>query len=244
MSGGKGGGSTTTVQAPQVTQEQKDLLKAQTQLYTDTLLPTYKNTVGGAKDLYDKTSGGYADQAKLGQDQANQTADTLGGFGSDALKTGLSGLTGLFGKDYEQNQVNAALQPGQEQYNQDLGGLGAQFGAGGQAGSARQYLAGANLASLNEQRQNNVRANVQQQIAGQRQGVGQFLTQAGAAGIGAGLNARSTAQQFAGSPLDYYNKYAGVAIGVPGASVNPNFSGTQGSSSTQNGSNWNKGFRI
>jgi hypothetical protein len=243
MSSGKGGGSQTVVQAPQITDEQKQLLKAQTDLYTNTLIPTYQQTVQGAKDIYNKTSGGVGEQAQTGQTAANAAAGLLGGAGASALTTGLTGLSGLFGKDYEQNQVNAALQPGQEQYQQDISGLNNQFGAGGQSGSARQYLAGANLASLNSARQNNVRANVQQQIAGQRQGVGQFLTQAGSSGIGAGLNALGTAQQFAGSPLDYFNKYAGVVYGTPQGAT-PNFSGTQGSTSTQTGSNWNKGVKL
>lgn len=244
MSGGKGGGSQTIVQAPQITQEQRDLLKAQTQLYTDTLLPTYRETVGGAKDIYGRTVGGVEQQAQQGQQASQAAAALLGGTGAGALQTGLQGLSNLFGQDYEQQQINAALQPGEEQYRQELSGLGAQFGAGGQAGSARSYLAGANLAGLQEQRRGNVRANVSQQIAGQRQGVGQFLTGAGASGIGAGLNALGTAQQFAGQPLDYYNKYAGVAFGVPGASVNPNFSGTQGQTQTTNSSRYGFGFNF
>jgi hypothetical protein len=243
MSAGKGGGSSQNTTTVQLTQEQKDLLKAQTKLYTDTLIPTYQQTVQGAKDIYGRTADIVGGQAQTGREAANAAAGLLGGAGASALTTGLSGLAGLFDKNYESEQVNAALQPGEEQYAQDVAGLGAQFGAGGQAGSARQYLAGANLAGLQEQRRGNIRANVRGQIAGQRQNVGQFLTQTGAGGIGAGLNALSTAQQFAGSPLDYYNKYAGVVYGTPSGAT-PNFSGTQGSSSSGSKSGWNVGINT
>lgn len=240
--GQKGGGSQTVVQAPQLTQEQKDLLRAQTDLFTKTLGPTYERTVEGAKDIYQGLAPGFAEQAQLGQAAAGRVGDIYEAAGTGALGLGLSGLSSVFGPEYQQQQLEAALQPGQEQYARDISGLQTRFGGAGGLGSARSALAGANLASLQSQRQGTVAAQTLGNIENLRAGAAGQLAAAGAQGLGAAINARSAAQQFAGSPLDLYNKYAGVVFGVPGASVNPNFAGTQGSVESQRSRSWSKGI--
>lgn len=242
MSGGKGGGSQTIVQAPQITEEQKELLRAQTDLFKNTLIPTYERTVGGARNIYENIAPGFGEQARQGQAAASRVGDIYETAGTGALGLGLSGLSRVFGQDYQDQQLAAALQPGEEQYARDITGLQTTFGGAGGLGSARSALAGANLASLQSQRQGTVRANVLGNIENLRAGAAGQLASAGAQGLGAAINARSAAQQFAGSPLDLYNRYAGVVYGVPGASVTPNFSGTQGRTETTNTRNWTKGF--
>jgi hypothetical protein len=56
MGGGKSSGSQNTTTTVQMTPEQRDLLKAQTGFLTDTAFPAYKETIGGAKDIYGRVA--------------------------------------------------------------------------------------------------------------------------------------------------------------------------------------------
>ena len=110
MGGGKSSGSTQAVLTP----EQTELLKLQTGALKDTFIPAYQSTVTGAKTLYDTMSPtantAATDAAKL----ATSIGSTLDTQGTNALKTGVTGLTGLFDPQYEEEQVQAALQAGRE----------------------------------------------------------------------------------------------------------------------------------
>ena len=79
MGGGKGSGNTST----QVTPEQTALLKAQTDALTGTFLPAYKNTIGGAGDVYNQQAASQANFANQGANQAAFSAQqgTEGGLG-------------------------------------------------------------------------------------------------------------------------------------------------------------------
>lgn len=237
MGGGKSSG--TTVQTPSLTQEQKDQIKAQTEFFTGTIKPSYENAVRGATDLYSANAGGTLNAAQNQAQTAMQAQEALGGTGESALRTGISGLQNLFGKDYEQNQVAAALAPAQAQYMQNLVGQQANFGGAGQLGSARQALAGQQLAGSNAAAQAQTAATVANQIAGQRAGAANQLAQLGQGGIGQALGAAGNAVSASMVPQQLYNQYASVIFGTPSSSYSPDFRGTQGSTTTANQSNMN-----
>lgn len=228
-----GGGSSST--SVQMTPEQTELLKLQTQQLKDVFMPAYTSTVGGAKDVYGQLSP-YMNQAALGAYNKYGAASTQAlDMASNAYTQGMSGLSGLFSPDYEKNQINAALQAGREATREQLGQQNAMYGAAGGLGSARQALADKNLQQLGEQRQATAAAGAQAQVqqnrmaaAGQMLGAGQSL---------ANLGLSSTGQQLAAaqSPMDLYSKYASIVYGVPQGSTNPNFAGTQGSSTSGSG---------
>ena len=178
MSFGKGGG--TTIQTAQPTPEQTALIKAQTDALTSTFLPSYQQAVGGAQTYLNNLAPNVAQAAQNLQGTAAQAQNVLGSTGESALRTGISGLQNLFGKDYEQQQINAAMAPAQMQYQQNVANQQAQFGATGNLGSARQALAGRQLAGQTQATQAATAANILKDIEAQR---------AAAAGPG-GLDAR------------------------------------------------------
>lgn len=239
MGGGKGGGSSTTVNTPSLTQEQKDQIKAQTEFFTNTIKPSYEQAVRGATDLYTSNAGGTLNAAQNQARTALQAQEALGGTGESALRTGISGLENLFGKDYEANQIAAALMPAQSQYMQNLANQQANFGGAGQLGSARQALAGQQLAGSNAAAQAQTAATVANQIAGQRAAAAQQLAGLGQAGIGQALGAAGNAVSASMVPQQLYNQYASLIFGTPSSSYNPDFRGTIGNTQTGNTSSYN-----
>lgn len=236
MSFGKSSGSS----APVLTQEQKDAIKAQTEMLTGTILPAYKGAVGGARDIYNQSAGGVLNAAQNLAGVAGQAQQTLGETGESALRTGISGLESLFNPDYERNQIMSALAPAQAQYAQNVAQQEAQFGGTGGLGSARQALAGRQAAGANQALMAKTAADVQAQIAAQRAGVGSQLAQLGQGGIGQALGAAGQQVSAAMTPQDFYNKYAGIIFGTPSGSYTPDFRGTQGT----NTSNTNMGINF
>ena len=238
MSFGKSSSTTT----PTLTQEQKDQIAAQTGFFTGTIAPTYQEAVRGATDIYNKNAGGVLNAAQNLGGVANQAQQTLGSTGESALRTGISGLESLFSPDYEANQIKAALAPAQAQYQQNLAGQQAQFGGAGNLGSARQALAGQQLAGQTQALQAGTAAQVQRDIAAQRAGVGSQLAQLGQGGIGQALGAAGQQVSAAMTPQQLYNQYASVIFGTPAASYSPDFRGTQGTSTT--GSKFGAEFKF
>lgn len=226
MSFGKGGG--TTYQTAQLTPEQQEQIKAQTQFFTGTVAPAYQQAVTGATNLYNAAAPGVTQAAQNLAGTASQAQEVLGRTGQSAVQTGIQGLENLFGGDYEKNQLAAALAPAQAQYAQNLAGQAAQFGGAGQLGSARQALAGQQLAGATQAAQMQTAAQVENQIAQQRLAAGQALTGAGQAGLGQALAAAGQGITAAMTPQQLYQQYASVLFGTPSASYNPNFAGTQG----------------
>jgi hypothetical protein len=228
MSFGKSSSTTT----PTLTDEQKAQIKAQTDFFTGTIAPTYTGAVKGATDVYNQNVGGVVNAAQNLGGTAQQAQQALGETGESALRTGISGLQSLFSPDYEQNQIQAALAGPQAQYQQNIAQQQAQFGGTGNLGSARQALAGQQLAGQNAALQAKTAADLQSQIAAQRMGVGQTLAGLGQGGIGQALGAAGQQITAAMTPQQLYNQYASVIFGTPASSYNTNFAGTQGSSKT------------
>ena len=228
-----GGGSSTTT--ANLTPEQSDLLKYQTQQLKDVFMPSYTSTVQGAKDVYGTLSP-YMNQAALGayNTYGDVSKAAIGGA-TNAYNQGMAGLSTLFSPDYESNQINAALQSGREATREQLAGQNAMYGAAGGLGSSRQALADKNLQQLGEQRQATAAAGAQAQVQQNRMAAANSMLGAGQSLANIGLS--STGQQLsaAQTPMDLYSKYASIVYGVPQASTTPNFAGTQGSSTSGSG---------
>lgn len=228
-------GKSSTTTTPQLTEEQKAQIKAQTDFFTGTIAPTYQQAVRGATDIYNLNAGGVLNAAQNQAGVARQAQQALGETGESALRTGISGLESLFDPNYEANQIQAALAPAQSQYMQNVANQGAMFGGAGQMGSARQALADRQLAGATQAAQMQTAADVQRGIAAQRAGVGSQLAQLGQGGIGQALGAAGSAVSAAMTPQQLYNQYASVIFGTPAASYSPDFRGTQGSTVDKEG---------
>lgn len=224
--GSSKGSSTST---PVVTEEQKDLLRAQTGFLTGTAFPAYQSTIGGAKDIYGLTAPAATSAAQSAMDVAQRSGAQQEVAGGASLGLGLKGLASLFGPQYKEQQVQGALQAGREATREQLGQQNAMYGGAGGLGSSRQALADTNLRQLGEQRQATAAAAAAAGVEANRAAAAKELA-------GTGLQALTGAQQSAASrigyamtPQDVYAKYASVIYGTPQASTTPNFAGTQGS---------------
>lgn len=228
MSFGKSSSYTT----PQLTQEQKDQIAAQTGFFTGTIAPTYQEAVRGATELYNVNAPGVLNAAQNQAGVARQAQEALGSTGESALRTGITGLQSIFNPNYEQNQISAALAPAQQQFQQNVTNLRSQFGGAGNLGSARQALAERQLAGQAQAQQASTAAQIQRDVAQQRLAAGQSLAGLGQGGLGQAMGAAGQVVTAAMTPQDLFNKYAGVIFGTPSAAYNPNFAGTQGQSQT------------
>ena len=235
-------GKSTSTSTPQLTQEQKDQIAAQTGMLTQTIIPSYTGAVQGAKDIYEQNAGGVLNAAQNQAGVARQAQQSLGETGESALRTGITGMQSLFSPDYEAKQIAAALAPAQSQYQQNLAGQQAQFGGAGNLGSARQALAGQQLAGQTMSQQAQTAAQVASNIAGQRAGVGNQLAQLGQGGIGQALGAAGNAVSASMTPQQLYNQYASVIFGTPASSYQTDFRGTQGT--TTSGSKFGAEFKF
>jgi len=238
MGGGKSSGTQTTT--VQMTPEQRELLKTQTDFLKGTALPAYQQTVGGAKDVLGQVMPAVQQTAGNASDVAARTGALQEVAGTGALATGLGGLASLFGKDYKEQQVQAALQSGRESARESQLGQNAMYGGAGGLGGARMALADKNLASLNAQRQATAAAAAASGVEANRAAAANQLAQLGGAGLTAAQGAAASRVGLAGAPQDIYNKYASVVYGIPQANTTPVFTGTQGS--TTKGSSKGMGF--
>jgi hypothetical protein len=232
MSFGKGSGSTTMI--PSLSPEQNAMIAAQTGLFTGTVGPAYQQAVQGATNLYNNTATGLTNAAQNLAGTAGQAQNVLGGTGESALRTGISGLENLYSPEYEQQQLNAVLQPAEAQYQQNLANQNIGFGATGQLGSARQAFANTQLAGVNQMNQQQAAAQVENQIAQQRASAASNLASLGQSGIGQAIGAAGQGITASMAPQQLYNQYASVLFGTPSGSWNPNFAGTQGQTQTSN----------
>ena len=213
-------GKSSSTSVPTLSPEQREYVKAQSDFYTNVIAPTYKDVVGGAKGIYEANLPG---MYKAGQNlagTAGQVQQTLGETGESALRTGVSGLQGLFGKDYEQNQIQAALAPAQAQYQQNIANQQAGFGGAGNLGSARQALAGQQMAGANAGQQAQIAAQVANQVAQQRQGAATSLMGYGGQALPGAISAANQIVGAANIPMDAYGRLASIAYGAPQASYN------------------------
>ena len=224
-------GKSSSTSTPTLSDEQKAQIAAQTEFFTGTIAPTYTGAVQGATDVYNKNIGGVTNAAQNLAGTARQAQASLGETGESALRSGISGLQSLFTPEYERNQIQAAMAGPQAQYQQNLANQQAQFGGTGNLGSARQALAGQQLAGQNQALQASTAAQIQRDIAAQRAGVGSTLAQLGQGGLGQGLGAAGQVVGASMVPQDLFNKYASVIFGAPAASYNLGPTGTSTSDS-------------
>jgi hypothetical protein len=225
-------GKSTQTTTPQLTEEQKAQIAAQTGFFTGTIAPTYEAAVKGATDVYNVNLPGVYSGAQNLAGTARQAQTSLGETGESALRSGITGLQSLFDPNYERQQVMAAMGPAQAQYLQNIQSQRAQFGGTGQLGSARQALADRQLAGQTQSAMMGTAAQISKDIASQRLQAASDLARLGQGGVGQAVGAAGTAAQAAFMPQDLYNRYASVIFGTPAASYSPNFAGTQGQTTT------------
>ena len=237
MSFGKQSG--TTYSNPELTPEQRQQIQAQNELFTSTIAPNIKGAVQGSTNLYQTNAPGVLNAAQNLAGTASQAGQTLGETGESAVRTGITGLESLFGKDYERQQLEAALGPAQGAYQKNLQDLSAQFGAAGGLGSARNALAAQQLAGQTQATQAATAANVLKDINAQRLTAAQQLAALGQGGLGQAIGAAQTGVGAAMTPQDYFNKYLAGPYGAPGASY---ALGPYGQSQTTSGMNY--GIKI
>lgn len=236
MGGGKSSGSS----APVVTQEQKDAIKAQTDFLTGTALPAYQKTIGDAGTVLRDVQG-YQNKAALNAfNQAGDVSKSSIEGANAMISSGNKTLQALFDPNYEQGQIQAALQAGRESARESQAGQNAMYGAAGGLGSSRMALADKNLASLNAQRQATAAAGAQAQVQQNRMAAANSMLGSGQNLLNTGLGAASQQVGYSTAPMDLYGKYASIVYGTPQASTTPNFSGTQGSSTSSKG----MGFKL
>lgn len=236
MGGGKSSGS----QQVQMTPEQQKLLGEQTKFLTETAFPAYQKTIGGGEDVYKQVAPNVAGAAERAASVAGQTGTLQQGVGTASLLGGTAGLMSLFNPQYEQEQVDAALQAGRESGRETLGQQNAMYGAAGGLGSSRMALADRSLKSLIEQRQATAAAAARAGVQAQKATAATTLIGAGTGQLTAANQAAAARIGYAGAPQDAYSKYASIIYGTPQASTTPNFAGTQGSTGSSKG----MGFKL
>ena len=228
MSFGKSSGSSS----PVTTEEQKAAIAAQTAFLTGTIIPAYNQAVGGATETFNRNAPGVLNAAQNQAGTARQAQELLGSTGESALRTGITGLQSVFDPEYMKQQIGAAVAPAQAQYMQNLEMQQRGFGGSGNLGSARQALADRQLAGSAAGQQQQIAAQVANNIMGQRLGAANQLASYGQGGIGQALGAAGNAVTASMAPQALYNQYASVLFGTPAASYSPDFRGTQGSNTT------------
>ena len=237
---GTGSGKSSGSQQVQLTPEQRQLLGAQVNFLTNTAFPAYQQTLGMANNVYGSVSPTATAAANTAMDVARSTGALQQETGAGALTTGLQGLASLFNPQYEEGQVQAALQSGREATREQLAGQNAMYGAAGGLGSSRQALADTSLRQLGEQRQATAAASARAGVQANKAAAAQQLAQFGQSGLAAANQAAAARIGYAGAPQDVLSKYAAVLYGTPQASTTANFAGTQGTT----GSSSSKGFKI
>jgi hypothetical protein len=231
MGGGKGSSSS----APVVTEEQKDLLRAQTGFLTNTAFPAYQKTLGMAEDVYGQVNPAVTTTANTALGVAGRAGALQEAGGAQSYVQGLQSLTNLFSPEYKNQQIQASLQPAREEIREQVGSQNAMFGGAGGGGSARALLARENLKQLGEQRMGSVVAQTSAGIESQRQRAAESLLGAGERGLSSAQQSAASRIGFAGAPQDVLSKYASVIYGTPQASTTPSFQGTQGQKTTSKG---------
>lgn len=232
MSGGKSGGSSTTI--PTLSPQQNAMIAAQTGLFTSQIAPSYATAVQGATNLYNQEAPGVTNAAQNYAGTANQAQNVLGSTGESALTSGVNALQNIASPAYQQAQMQAALAPAEAQYAQNIASQQAQFGGAGQLGSARSTLAQQQTAGSAQAAQQQAAATVLQNIANQQLQAGGSLASLGQTGLQNAQAAGANQLTASMAPQQLYNQYAGVLFGTPSSSYSPNFSGTQSTTTNTN----------
>lgn len=229
--GGKGGGGGSSTEVSYLPQQLADIDKTQAYKW-NTAIPGIEKARAEGEAAYQATKDPYTQAAGQAYGTLGQIGQTTGETGESALRTGVSGLQNLFGKDYEAQQIQAALAPAQAQYAQNIANQQASFGGAGQLGSARQALAGQQAAAANAASMGNIAAQTAANIAGQRLSAANQLAQLGQSGLGMAGQAAQQQVGLSKAPMDLAQQYMSGQYGLPGATYQPPYPG-QNSSSTQ-----------
>jgi len=225
-------GKSSSTTLPSLSPEQNAQIAATTNFLTGSIIPSYQQAVGGATQTYNQVAPGVQNAAQNLAGTAAQAQQTLGSAGESALNQGVTGLESLFSPNYEANQVASALQPAQAQYMQNLANQQAQFGGTGELGSARQALAGQQLAGQTQATQAQTAAQVESNIEAQRANAANQLAGIGQSGLTGAQTAAGNIISAAMTPEQLYNQYASALYGTPASSYTGNFTGSQGSTTT------------
>jgi hypothetical protein len=230
--GGSAGGSNTQIQY--MPQQIADIEKTN-QFRSGTMMPYYSDYLSKLQQGYNQALPGINAAAQGGAGYAGQMAQTLGETGESAARTGVSGLESFFSPQYGAEQYQAAMAPIQAQYQQNVANQGAQFGGAGELGSARQALAGQQLAGANQSAQMQAAAQVMNNLNNQRLQAGQALSQTGGNYLQGGLGAQQARYGFATAPTDYLTKTLGQGGSYVNQSLyNAPYPGQQSTQTQQN----------
>jgi hypothetical protein len=211
----------------------------------NTMMPFAGNYLSQLQQAYGEAQPGINKAAQGGAGYAGQMGQTLGETGESAARTGVAGLESFFNPQYGQEQFAAAMQPIQAQYQTNLANQGAQFGGAGQLGSARQALAGTQLAGQTQAAQMNAAANVMNQLNQQRLQAGSTLGQLGGNYLQGGLGAKQAQYGFATAPTDFLTNTLGKGQGYVNQSLyNAPYPGQQSTSSSSSPSLFDIGAKV
>lgn len=211
---------------------------------TGVVRPGMERAFQAGEDVYQSSLPGVYKAAQNVAGVAGQAQKTAGETGESMLRTGAAGLGSLFSKDYEQNQMAAALAPAASQYMQNIANQQAQFGGAGNLGSARQALAGQQLAGSNAMNQAMLAAQVQQNIANQRADVGKYMTGAGQAGLGQAVGYGQAGYGAATAPQAFTNQYMQGQYAMPAGMFQAQYPGQQGTNTSETPSLFNIGSSL
>ena len=242
IGGSKSGSSSTTI--PTLSPQQNAQIAAQTALFQQYVAPNYATATQGATNLYNQEAPGVTNAAQNYAGTANQAQTVLGSTGQSALTSGVNALQNLDSPAYQQAEMQAALQPAEMQYAQNIAGQQAQFGGAGELGSSRSALAQAQTAGATQAAQQQAAAQVMNNIATQQQNAANSLISAGQTGLTGAQQAAQNQITAAMTPQQLYNQYASILYGTPSGAYTPNFAGTIGQtgSTAGYGTNLNSGL--
>jgi hypothetical protein len=201
------------------------------------------NAITGGESIFNQSLPGVNYQAQAVAGYGNQLADVLGTGGEQNFNVGSQGLQNLFNPAYEQQQLAASQIPAQQQYMQNVANQNAGFGGAGQLGSARQALAGTQLAQTAQQNQQMAAAQMANQIAQQRASAAGQLMQGGQSALTQGLAGKQAGLAASQVPTQMWNQYAPVQSALA-QGLKGNFSGTGGYTTTTNGGTSSGGVNI
>lgn len=211
-----------------LTPEQLALLRSQTNFSTGTYNPALGGVVSNAQNQYQQGLGSVIGASNNYGSAANDYGNALGNIGLSASYAANSGLGNILNNDYLQNQINAATDASNLQYQQNLANQSALFGGAGNLGSSRNALANRQLAESQRLNTAQIGANIQNNVANQQIQAAQGLGQIGSDNTKQSLGAYKSAVEASSLPLNYTKQFGDIIYGVPQGVSNPNFSGTQG----------------
>ena len=235
MSYGKSSGSSGS--APVVSDLQKQYVANQAGLGTQA-----QNNLSGAAGqlpgLYNSSAAGANNASTNLANTANSLQQSAGQGGAQAYSNGINALSNIASPAYQQAEMNAALIPAEQQYQQNMASQNAGFGGAGQIGSARSALANQQTALLAQQNQQQAAANVLNNITNQQQAAGSGLGSLGLQGGQLGLQAGQAGVGASQIPLSIMQQYIGLNNQLAaGGYGTPNFNGMVGQTGSTSGTN-------